>query len=87
MDYSFKGDTPKYIKVCGILTLILLVLCIAIAWFNTGDLYTALHDFGTTILVIIVGLWLALNPHDTAKYIGTTMVAVGFIYLIMGRLS
>lgn len=85
--FSFKGDRQKYIKVCGILTLLMIFLGIAIAWYNTGDLYIGVQLYSATIVVIIVGLWLSLSTYETAKYIGTTMVAVGFIYLLMGRLA
>lgn len=74
----------QYIKVCGILTLIVAFLGIGLAWFNAGDLIEGLHDYGSAILVMIVGIWFTFSNSDRAKSIGLVMISASIIFLLMG---
>ncbi len=78
------SNRSQYIKVCGILTLIVIILGICLAYLNTGNLVEGLHQYGSAIIVITIGLWLALSSSPKASSIGLVMVSASLIFLLMG---
>lgn len=59
-------------------------LGIFISWFNTGDVFTGLHNYGMAIVVMVIGTILIFINRDTLKTIGILMFASGLIYLFIG---
>lgn len=59
-------------------------LGLAIAWFNTGDIYTGLHDYGMAIIVMVVGVILIFIDKTTVKTIGTMLFVSGLLFTLMG---
>ena len=79
-----KTDLKQYIKICGILTLFLILYGIFISWFNSEDILTGLHDYGSAIIVMIVGVWLLFHSSPKANVVGGTMLTAGLIFTLMG---
>ena len=79
-----KTDLRQYIKVCGILTLIIILIGVFLSWFNTGDVLTGLHIYGSAIIVMVIGIWLLFHASGKANMVGGTMLTVGLVYLLMG---
>jgi len=55
-----------------------------IAWFNTGDIYTGLHDYGMAIIVMVIGVILIFVDKATIKTIGTMLFVSGLLFTLMG---
>lgn len=79
------NNRKEYFKVCGVISLLVIVLGIFLSWFNTGDLYTGLNQYGMAIIVMIIGVWATFHKSEKASTFGLMMVFAGILYLLMGK--
>lgn len=77
--------SKKNLAIIVTITLIgVIALGIFLAWFNTGDLYTGLHDYGMSIVVMTIGIFLIFIKNSTIKTIGIMMFVAGLLNMLMG---
>jgi len=77
-------DRKKTVKEFVIVLVIVLLIGILIAWYNTGDIYQGLHRYATSIVITAVGCGLIYFPSKSTDMVGVSVFTAGLIFMLTG---
>jgi len=79
-----KGQRVKNLKEFVIIFCVVLSIGIMIAWYNTGNLFNGLHDYATSIIIMLVGFGLIYYPSKNTDLVGVSVFTAGLIFMLTG---
>jgi drug/metabolite transporter (DMT)-like permease len=69
-----------------LITIVIIIIGIFLGWWNTGDIYTGLHAYASSIILVIVGVaFLFIRTRsDIFEKIGIAIMVSGIILMLSG---
>lgn len=79
-----KKDKILLIKQFLIVAGLVLLIGILLAWYNTGDIWSGLHEYATSIIMMIIGSGLIFYPSKNCNMVGISIFTAGLVFMLTG---